>query len=136
MPSYTDRAEDEVGPATELLNCRDTFPLSLSEDVGEAMERTTSSNPTDVGKFPVLTFDIHTSTRPGRRTDAKMRLLHQREGAGLETINPAHSEIGLQQTKASAAITGSKSQAPSAPIKRQRKRKSVNAIDDLFQGLK
>lgn len=118
--------------ATELVNSRETFPLNLSEDIGEAVGRTTWSNPTDVGIYPVLTFDTPAGPECGRGPGKR---LYEREGAGLEITNLTNGEIELQQPKASAAITGLKSHASSAPSKRQRKRKPVNAIDDLFQGL-
>lgn len=119
-----------MSPATDLVNSRTTFPLNLFEDVGEAVGRTESSNPTDAGIYPVFAFDI--LTRPESGSGAEKRL-HEREGAGRNAINPAHGEIVLQQPKSGAVIAGSKSHTSLAPTKRQGK--SVNAIDDLFQGL-
>ena len=132
MAPYTDEAEPKM--ATELVDSRETFSVNLSEDVGEAMGRTTSSNPTDVGEYPVLAFDIHTG--PARVRVAEKRL-HESEGAGLDAAKAANGEIKFPEPKAGAAIAGLGSYASPAPIKRQgqKQRKSVNAIDDLFQGL-
>lgn len=134
MAPYTDEAEPKMGPAMELVDSRETFFVNLAEDVGEAVGRTTSSNPTDVGTYPVLAFDIH--TRPARVRVAEKRL-HEREGAGLNATEAANGETKFPEPKAGAAIDGLGSYASPAPILRQRQkqRKSVNAIDDLFQGL-
>ena len=127
---YSDRADDGISPATDLANSRTTFPLNLFEDVGEAVGRTESSNPTDAGTYPVFASD--NLTRPEHFSGAEKRL-QEREGAGRDAINPAHGEIVLQQPKTGAVIAGSKLHTSSALIKKQGK--SVNAIDDLFQGL-
>lgn len=132
MAYCTDRAEDEIGAATEPAASRDAFFLHLSEDTGEVVGRPISSDHTDVGTYPGLAFN--TLTRPERGKGAEKRL-HVREGAGLDATKPAIDEIESPQPKAGGAIADFKSFASLAPIKRQRQRKSVNAIDDLFQGL-
>lgn len=120
-----------MGPATELADSRDTFPSNLSEDVGEAVGRNTLSYPTDVGRNPVLPFDI--LAEPGRGRGAEKRP-REREGAGLDATESANDETRLPLPKAGVAIAV-KSYPSSASDRRQRQRKSVNAIDDLFQGL-
>ncbi len=132
MAPYTYQAEDEMGHAAEPVDSRSTFSLNLSEDAGEAVGRTISSNPTDVGTHPVLAFDIYTGSERGRVVEKR---LQERGGAALDTTKATDREMELPQPKASAAIAGLESYTPSAPIKRQRQRKPVNAIDDLFQRL-
>lgn len=129
---YIDQADDEMSPATDLLDSRNTFPLNLSEDVGEAVRRITSSKTTKTGIHPVLASDILTGPEHSRVAEKR---LHENEGAGRDASNPANGEIELLLPGASAAIAGSKSHTSSAPFKRQRHKKSVNAIEDLFQGL-
>lgn len=129
---YTDPAENELGPATNLVNSRDSFPLISSEDVGEALGRTTSSNPTGGVIYPVLTFATLAGRELGRVTG---KPLHERAEAGLDAIRPANGETELPQPKTGVAAAGLESYASSAPTKEQRKGKPVNAIDDLFQGL-
>ena len=132
MAPHTDQAEDEMGHATELVDSRSTLSLNLSEDVGEAVGRTISSNSTDVGTHPVLAFDIYTGPERGRVAEKR---LHERGGAALDTTKAADRERGLPQSKSGATIAGLESSTPSAPIKTQSQRKPVNAIDDLFQRL-
>ena len=79
---------------------------------------------------PNLTPDIVTG--PGRVRDAEMRF-QKREGTG--TYGAANVETQFLQPKADSCFAGSKLLGPSAPVERQKKKKSLNAIDDLFQGL-
>ena len=126
MAYYVDRV------ATELVASKDTFPLHLSEDIGEAVGRNPSSNPTDVGMHSGVALDRLTASERGKEVEKRP---HGKEGAGLDATKPAIGEIGSPQRKAAAAIAGFKSYASLAPVKKQRQRKSVNVIDDLFQGL-
>ncbi|KAF6241572.1 hypothetical protein HO173_000283 [Letharia columbiana] len=129
---YTDQAEDRMDPAMELVDSKDNFPLNLSEDFGEAVRRTTSSHATDVGVYSALAFDILTGPERGRGAEKRLR---EREGAGPGVKKTANGEIESPQPEPGNAIAGFKPCASSAPTKRQRQRKPVNAIDDLFQGL-
>lgn len=129
---YTDRAEDKLVSATELMDGKDPMPLKLSEDVGEAVGRTMSRYSTNVGVYPGLPIDLFTGPEIGR---GAAECLYEREGAGLDATKAANGEIEIPQQKAGAVIAAPKSYTSPAPIKRQRRKKSVNAIDDLFQGL-
>lgn len=133
LAPYADRAEDNLGSVTELMDSRDFVPLNFSEDVGEAVGRFKSSNSTDVGIYFVLPVDIVAG--PERRRGAT-KCFYEKEGASLDATKAANDEIEPPQPKAGAVIAGLKSHASPVPIKRQRRRKSVNAIDDLFRGLK
>ena len=128
MARYTDEAEDGLGPATRLVDSRDAFPLFLSEDIGEVVARSVSRHHTDVGIHPGFVFDPPTGPEGGSGGENRL------EGAGLDADEPPNVQIELLQSKAESAIVGSKSYAMSAHSKRQRQRRSVNAIDDLFQG--
>lgn len=110
-----------MDPAEELVDSRNTFSSNLSEDVGESLERTTSSNPTDVGTNPILAFGIVTGLERG--------------GAGLDGAIPANIETQFPQPKAGTLIASLQSYASSAPNERQKQGKPFNAIDDLFKGL-
>ena len=133
LAPYADRAEDNLASVTELMDSRDSVPLDFSEDVGEAVGRIESSNSTDVRIYPVLPVDVFTG--PERRRGAA-KFLYEKEGAGLDATKAANDEIELPQPKACAVIAGLKSYASPVPIKRRRRRKSVNAVDELFRGLK
>ena len=132
MALCNDRVEDKVGPVAELVDRRDTFSSNLSEDAGESLGRTTSIDPTGVGTHPIRAFDIVTGLERAR--DAEMRL-HERGGAGLDGARPAIIETEPLQSKAGTPIASLQSYASPAPVERQKQRKSINAIDDLFQGL-
>ena len=121
-----------MDPVAELVDSRDTFPLNLSGDVGESVGRTTSSIITNVKTHPVFAFDIVTGPERGR--DAAMGF-QKREGTGLDCTLPATAETELAQPKSGASIAGLKSYALSAPFEGQEQRKTVSAIDELFQGL-
>lgn len=121
-----------MDPVAELVDSRDTFPLNLSEDVGESVGRTTSSIITNVETHPVFAFDIVTGPERGR--DAAMGF-QKREGTALDCTLPATAKIEFAQPKSGASIAGLKSYALSAPFERQKQRKTVSAIDELFQGL-
>ena len=134
LAPYTDRAEDNLGSVTKLVDSRDSVPLThFSEDVGEAVGRIKSSNSTDVDIYPVLPVDIFAG--PERHRVAA-KCLYEKEGTGLDATKAANDEIELPQPKADAVIAGLKSYTSPVPIKTQRRRKPVNAIDDLFRGLK
>ena len=132
MTSYKDRAGGNKGHGVKLVDSRDTFPLNPTEDLGESVRRTKSSNATDVETHPVLTFDI--ATGPGQGVDAKKRF-HERERADLDAAKPANRGTEFPQPTVVASIAGLKSYALSEPVERQKQRKSATAIDDLFQGL-
>ena len=132
MAPYTDGADDETSRATELVDGRDSLPSNLCEDCGEAVGRTASNNHVGVGVDLVLAVDGLTGLEPGRYPEQH---LHERQEAGLDGTKIANGDIDFPQPKTGAAIAGSKSHSSSAPIKRHRQRKSINAIDDLFQGL-
>ena len=121
-----------MGPVAELVDSRDTFPLNLSEDVGESVGRTTSSIITNVKTHPVFAFDIVTGPERGRVAAMGFQ---KREGTGLDGTLPTTAETAFPQPNSGASITGLKSYALSAPFERQKQRKTVSAIDDLFQGL-
>lgn len=133
LAPYADRAEGNLGSVAELMDSRDSVPSNISEDVGEAVGRIKSSNSTDVGIYPVLPVDSFAG--PERRRGAA-KCLYEKEGAGLDATKAANDEIELPQPKSGAVIAGLKSYASPLPIKRQRRRKAANAIDDLFRGLK
>lgn len=120
MAPQSRRAENNIDPAEELVDSRITLSLNLSEDVGESLERTTSSNPTNVGTNPILAFGTVTGLDRG--------------GAGLDGTIPANIETQFPQPKAGTPIVSLQSYASSAPFERQKQRKSFNAIDDLFKG--
>lgn len=135
LAPYADPTEDSLGSATELTDSRDTVPLNLSEDVGEAVGRIKMSDSTNVGIYPVHPVDF--SIGPERRRGTA-KCLYERDEAGLDATKAANDEIESPQPKAGAAIAGLESYVSRAPIKsikRPRRRKSVNAIDHLFQGL-
>ena len=121
-----------MDPVAEVVDSRDTFPLNLSEDVGESVGRTTSSIITNVETHLVFGFDIVTGPERGR--DAAMGF-QKREGTGLDCTLPATAKTEFAQPKSGASIAGLKSYALSAPFERQKQRKTVSAIDELFQGL-
>ena len=121
-----------MGSAAELVDSRDTFPSNLSEDIGESVGRTTSSTIIDVETHPVFAFDIATGPERGRDADMGFQ---NREGIGLEDTLPANAVIEFPQPQSGASIAGMKSYASPAPFERQKRKKTVSAIDDLFQGL-
>ena len=129
---YTDPTENGMSPATNLVNSRDNFPPISSEDIGEALGRTTSSNRTGVVVSSVLMF----ATVVGREFDeGTPKRLHGRAGAGSAATKRANGETELPQPKPGVAAAGSRSYASSVSSTKQRKGKPVNAIDDLFKGL-
>lgn len=127
MVSYNDRAEKNICHAAKLVNGRDSFPLDGSEDAGEPVGRTTPSYGRQEGTHPVLPFDIVNGPEQGKGAEKRP---HEREGAGLDAAQPA--EIEFPKPKDGASIAASKMYASSAPMKRQKQRKSVNVIDELF----
>ena len=96
-----------MGPAAEVVDTRATLPLDLSEDTGESVERNTSSHSTG----------------------------GEREGIDLAGLIPPNVEPTFSQPKACASNAGLKSSSSPAPVERQKEKNSINAIDDLFQGL-
>ena len=132
MGPSNDRTGNYMNPVAELVDSGDTFPLNLSEDVGESVGRTTSSIITNVERHPVFAFDIVTGPERGR--DAAMGF-QKREGTGLDCTLPATAKTEFAQPKSGPSIAGLKSYALSAPFERQKQRKTVSAIDELFQGL-
>ena len=121
MAPRSSRADNKVGSTEEFVDSRNTFSLDLSEDVGESLKRTTSSNPIDVGTSPILAFGIVTGPERG--------------GAGLNGAILASNETQFPRPKAGMPIAGLQSYASWAPVERQKQNKSFNAIDDLFKGL-
>lgn len=121
MAPRSSRADNKVGPAEQLVDSRNTFSFNLSEDVGEPLERTTSSNPTDVGTSPILAFGIVTGLERG--------------GAGPNDAILASNETQFPRPKAGMPIAGLQSHASPALVERQKQSNSSNAIDDLFKGL-
>ena len=113
----------------EFVDSRNNVPLNQSEDVGESVERNISSNPTRVRTDPVLAFEIVTGSEHSRDVEKR---LHEREGPGLDAAEPVECETVFRQPEAGASIPGFESYASSAPVERQKQRRSVNAIDDLF----
>lgn len=133
LAPYADPFEDKLGSATEFTGSRDIVPSNMSEDVGEAVGRIKTNDSTNMGIYPVLPID--TLNGPERhRSSAKCPC--EREGAGIDATKATNDEIELPQPEAGAAIAGLESYVSPAPVKRTRRRKSVNAIDHLFQGLK
>ena len=128
MAPYTDRVDDEISPATKLVDSRYRFPLSLSEDIGKPVGRIASNNHASVREA----VDVITPSERGRYAEKHP---HERDGAALDATSPANGEIELPQSGSGAAIAGITSYVSSASTKRHRQRKPGNAIDDLFQGL-
>lgn len=128
MGVYDDRAENNMSIATEPVNGRDTLFSSLFEDFGEAVGRNASRDPTHVGIHAVRASEIHTGPKCGKGT---YKRLHEREGIRLDATTSADNETEVPHLRAGAVIW----HAPAAPLKRQRQWKSVNPIEDLFEGL-
>ncbi|CAF9906407.1 hypothetical protein IMSHALPRED_004196 [Imshaugia aleurites] len=102
MAPYTDRVDDEISPATKLVDSRYRFPLSLSEDIGKPVGRTASNNHASVREA----VDVITPSERGRYAE---KHLHERDGAALDATSPANGEIELPQPGSGAAIAGIKS---------------------------
>ena len=118
-----------MGPAAELVDSRNNFPSDQSEDFGESVGRVSSNSPTHVRAYPVPAFEIVTGSEYSR--GAKMRL-HEREGPGLDAADFVGRETQFPQLEVDASTPGFEPYTSSAPVKRQKQKLSVDAIDDLF----
>ena len=108
LASHPIQVNDKISPTTKLAGSNDDIPLTLSEDVGEAVRRNALSTFADIGTNYIPAFDPFMG--PGCLTNVEKHL-DGRKRAGLRP------------------------DARSASIQWQRQRESVNAIDDLFHGL-
>ena len=132
LASHPTQVDDKTSLTTKLADSRDDIPLTLSEDVGEAVGRNALSILADIGTNYIPAFDPLVG--PGCVTNVEKHL-DGRKRAGLDATKPANAEIKTPKPKAGAAITGPRLDARSASIQWQRHRESENAIDDLFHGL-
>ena len=132
MVPCNNRAEAHIGPAAKPADSRDIFPLRLSEDVGESVGRSTWTNSTGVGTRSVLASNIFPEPKYERGADKR---LHEREGPGLDGAKPVNDETKFLQPKAGASVRGLDMHASSVSVKRQKHRRPINAIEDLFKGL-
>ena len=132
LASHPTHVDDKTSLTTKLADSRSDIPLTLFEDVGEAVGRNATSILADIGTNYIPAFD--SLVGPGCVTNVEKHL-DGRKRAGLDATKPANVEIKTPKPKAGAAITGPRSDARLASIQWQRQRESVNAIDDLFHGL-
>ena len=132
LASHPINVDDKISLTTKLAGSSDDIPLTLSEDVGEAVGRSALSILADIGANYIPAFDPFMG--PGCVTNVEKHL-DRRKRAGLDATKPANAEIKTPKPTSGAAITGLRPDARSASIQWQRHRESVNAIDDLFHVL-